>query len=104
MLLRIIKEPFLKSSAKRHAQADDWLESWRKVVRAARWKSIAEVRKTYPHADAVAVKSGRTATVFNVKGNEFRLITAIHYKTQIIFTLRFLTHAEYSKGHWQTEL
>jgi mRNA interferase HigB len=62
------------------------------------------VRKTYASADAVTVKSKRTVTVFNVCGNDYRLIVAIHYKTRIVYTLRFLTHAEYSKDKWKDEL
>ncbi len=48
--------------------------------------------------------SGNTVTFFNIAGNDFRLITAIHYRTQLIFILRFLTHAEYSKDNWKQEL
>jgi mRNA interferase HigB len=42
--------------------------------------------------------------VFNVCGNDFRLIVAIHYNRGIVYTLRFLTHAEYSKDKWKKEL
>ena len=63
-----------------------------------------DARKTFPHADQVKVKSGRTVTVFNVRGNEFRLITAIHYDRRKVFVLNFLTHAEYSKDTWKNRL
>lgn len=43
-------------------------------------------------------------TVFNICGNDFRLITAIHYDRRAVFVLRFLTHAEYSKNTWKQEL
>jgi mRNA interferase HigB len=49
------------------------------------------------------VESGRTVTVFNIT-NDFRLITAIHYNRREVFTLRFLTHAEYDKGAWKNTL
>ena len=52
----------------------------------------------------VAVASGRTVVVFNVRGNRYRLVTAIHYNRQIIYTLRFMTHAEYSKNRWKDTL
>jgi mRNA interferase HigB len=51
----------------------------------------------------VTVKSNRTVTVFNIT-NDLRLITAIHYNRQEIFTMRFLTHAEYSKNKWKSSL
>jgi mRNA interferase HigB len=40
-------------------------------------------------------------TVFNVAGNKYRLIVAIHYRIQTVFIRDFLTHAEYSKQAWK---
>ena len=42
--------------------------------------------------------------VFNVGGNKYRLIVAIHYNVGLVFVLRTLTHAEYSKGTWKESL
>lgn len=102
--MRIIKEPFLVLAAREHPKAAGYLDAWRKTVRAAVWRSLAEVRQTYPSADAVRVKSGRQVLVFNVCGNSYRLIVAVHFNRQILYTLRFLTHADYSKDAWKTEL
>jgi len=55
-----------------------------------------EVRLTFPTADAV----GRF-TIFNIKGNAYRLITEINYRTGRIFLRHLLTHAEYEKGAWK---
>ncbi|MGA3008459.1 MAG: type II toxin-antitoxin system HigB family toxin, partial [Opitutaceae bacterium] len=60
-------------------------------------------RQSFSHADQVTVKSNRTVTVFNIT-NDYRLITAIHYNRQEVFTMRFLTHAEYSKNTWTGSL
>ena len=102
--MRIIKEVFLVEVASEHPKAARYLETWRKVVKAARWKSLPDLRKTYPSADGVEVKSGRQVTVFNVCGNDYRLVVAIHYNRQIVFALRFLTHAEHSKDKWKETL
>ncbi|MGE3639298.1 MAG: type II toxin-antitoxin system HigB family toxin [Pirellulales bacterium] len=80
------------------------LAAWLKNGDRAAWRNIAEVRRVYPHADPVEVESGRTVVVFNVRGNRYRLITAIHYNRQVIYTLRFMTHAEYSKDRWKDTL
>jgi mRNA interferase HigB len=40
-------------------------------------------------------------TVFNIKGNSYRLIAAINYKSQTIFLKSVLTHAEYDKEDWK---
>ena len=42
--------------------------------------------------------------VFNIGGNKYRLIAAVHYNTQIVYALLFLTHAEYDKDKWKKVL
>lgn len=85
-------------------KAARFLENWRAIVRAAEWKSLVDVRKTYPSADAIKVESGRQVVVFNVCGNDYRLVVAVHFNRQVVYTLRFMTHAEYSKDRWKDEL
>lgn len=74
------------------------LVEWLAHVEAAQWRSIEDVRVTFPHADAVKVASGAVMTVFKIKGNADRLIVAIHYNSGVVFLRDFLTHAAYSKG------
>lgn len=102
--MRVIKVPFLVEATKRFPKARKWVENWCSITREVEWKSIQEVRATYPSADTVTVESGSKVVVFNVCGNDYRLIAAIHYNRGIIYTLRFLTHAEYSKDQWKKEL
>ena len=47
---------------------------------------------------------GHEVTVFNVAGNKYRLLAAIHYNRQKLFVLAILTHAEYSRGGWKEQL
>lgn len=63
-----------------------------------------DVRRTYPGTDAVRVRSGRQVLVFNIRRNDYRLIVATHFNRQIVYTLRFMTHAEYSKDDWKETL
>ncbi len=42
-------------------------------------------------------------TVFNIKGNHYRLIVRLRYDIQIIFIKRLLTHAEYDWGDWKND-
>jgi len=102
--LRIIKEQFLTDATPPNSKAGKWLEAWRLIVKAAEWRNLGDVRKAYPSADSVKVESGRSITVFNVCGNDYRLLTAIHYDKQRIYTLRFLTHADYDKNKWKKDL
>jgi mRNA interferase HigB len=102
--MRIVTRPFLKQMAGEFPQAAPWLNAFLAIAGKARWTSIEDVRATYHHADAVTVKSKRKVIVLNAAGNKYRLIVAIHFNRQTIFTLRFLTHAEDSKDHWKSEL
>ena len=92
------------AAAKRHSAAAKHLEIWRRLVRAADWQSFVELRRTIPDADMVRTKSGRNVVVFNIRKNEFRLVAAVHFNRQIVYTLRFMTHADYSKDRWKDTL
>ncbi len=59
---------------------------------------------TYPDTDTLKVRSGRQVLVFNIRRNDYRLIVAAHFNRQIVYTLRFMTHAEYSKDRWKDTL
>ena len=102
--MHIITRRRLKEYANKHPNAEASLTAWYTVARAARWPSITEVRKTFPHADAAQAASGKTITIFNIAGNNHRLITAIHYNTGKLFILKILTHTQYDKPNWKKEL
>jgi mRNA interferase HigB len=77
------------------------LAVWAATVQSVEWHNINDVRRTYPSADAVKLKSSPVVTVFNVKGNEYRLLTSIDYDVGIVEALVVLTHAEYDKKLWK---
>ncbi|MBN1491961.1 MAG: type II toxin-antitoxin system HigB family toxin [Phycisphaerae bacterium] len=102
--MNVITRKRLRAFAARHANAAMPLEAWYRTASKANWQSIQDVRRIYAHADAVKVASGNDVTVFNVSGNKYRLVTAIHYDAQRVYVLRLMTHAEYGKGKWRTTL
>ncbi len=102
--MHLITRKRIVAFGRKHPRAKPFLSAWQNVVVRARWESIDDVRKSYPHADAVSVASDRTVTVFNVGGGNFRMITAIHYNRQKVFVLMLLTHAEYSTDRWKGQL
>lgn len=102
--MRIIKERFLREAAEQYPKAAKYLAAWVVTVRAARWRNLAELRRVYASADQVQSGSGKPVIVFNVCGNTYRMVVALHFDRQTAYTLRFLTHAEYSKDTWKDEL
>ena len=62
---------------------------------------IQELRRAYLHADAVKVASDITI-VFNIRGNHYRLVVAIHYNTQTNFCLQVLTHSNIARTPGKT--
>ena len=102
--MRLIKPSTLRQWVEKYPDATEALAVWQRLIEGNQFPHFASLRRVFPHADQVAVKSRRTVTVFNVRGNHYRLIAALHYNRRMCFTLRFLTHADYDKEHWKTEL
>src|SRR5271156_6368473 len=75
------------------------IADWHKIASAASWRSLVDLRKVYPSADFVA-----PYTVFNIKGNAYRLIAKIEYRWQMIFVKHLLPHDEYDKGDWKRSI
>ena len=102
--MRVIHGGTVKAWAAQYSDAAEALAAWLKNASQAAWRNLADVRRIYPHADPVVVASRRTVVVFNVRGNRYRMVTAIRYNRQVIYTLRFMTHAEYTKNRWKATL
>ena len=94
--MRVVKRSTLLGWCAAHATAAPTLRLWLKVATAASWRSLTDIRRDFPQADHVPVRSGGPVYVFNV--GSFRLAAAIHFNTGVIFLQRFMTHAEYDKG------
>jgi mRNA interferase HigB len=94
--------------ARKHRDASKPLADWLDTVRRASWESLVDLRKVYPSADGVNVKiaGGQVivVTVFNVKGNAYRLLTVINYAACVCRVVDVLTHAEYSTDRWKDRL
>lgn len=102
--MRVIKPSRIPQFQDAHPKAAAALGRWLELIEEHEWDSIQQLRIVFPSADGVTVQSGRTVTVFNIAGNDYRLITAIHYNTRIVYTMLFLTHAEYDKEAWKGAL
>ena len=98
--MELLNVQALQRAIRKHRVTESWLKQWALAVEHASWQSLKDVRQQYPSADGVPLKNV-VVTVFNVKGNEFRLLTIIHYARQQVYVLDVLTHAEYGKGQWK---
>jgi mRNA interferase HigB len=76
------------------------LDGWYRAAKSAQWKNLEEIRQTYAQADGIPVGS-KVYTVFNIGGNNFRLITEIFYEDQTVLVRHVLTQAEYGKENWK---
>jgi mRNA interferase HigB len=96
--MHVISRKKLREFAERHADILTPLDDWYKIAKVAQWKNLTEVRQFYPSADLVG-----NFTVFNIKGNDYKLIVSIDYQKQIIYIKYVLTHAEYDKDKWKDD-
>lgn len=91
--MRIVALGTLRDFWQRHPDAEIPLRSWYAAASRADWRSPADVKAAYRSASFVA----NNRIVFNIKGNEYRLVAAVHYNRRMMF-IRFIgTHREYDK-------
>jgi mRNA interferase HigB len=102
--MRIIKPKTVEEWAARYPDAGNALEKWMTLLENANWRSFGEMRAVVASVDEVLVESGRRVAIFNIGGNKYRLAAAIHYNTQIVYVMLFMTHGEYSKDRWKKVL
>ena len=101
VLVRVISLKPLREFWMRHRDAERPLRVWYRIVLGAEWRSLHDVRATFPHADGVESHDGETLTVFNVGGNKYRLIARIRYEYMLVNVRLVLTHAAYDRGDWK---
>lgn len=96
--MHIISYRRLREFQEQHSDCLNALDNWFKVASKADWNNLVEVQSTFPQAEAVG-----NFTVFNIKGNKYRLIVSIDYERQLIYIKYVLTHAEYDKEKWKND-
>ena len=78
-----------KGSKAARSQYDAWLT----IASRAEWRHPDDVKASYPKASIL--KAGRV--VFNIKGNDYRLIARVQYQAGVLAIRFFGTHAEYDR-------
>jgi len=96
--MRVISRKIIRQFCQAHADSCEALYNWYRIAQKADWQNLQDVQKTYKTAEAVG-----NFTVFNIKGNHYRLIVDIVYPARRIYIKYVLTHAEYTKDRWKND-
>jgi mRNA interferase HigB len=91
--MRIVAKSTLLTFIRNHASAEQALLAWHAEAAKASWKTPQDIKDQYASASFV----GKNRVVFNIKGNDFRLIVAIAYRIGVVYIKFVGTHAEYDK-------
>jgi mRNA interferase HigB len=98
--VRVISQKALREFGRKHAGAATPLRAWLKLARHGSFQNVAELKRTFASVDLVPVK-GRNFYVFDIGGNKYRLIAAIHFNTQRLFVRHILTRSDYGTERWK---
>jgi len=91
--MRIVAKRTLRIFWEKHPDAKDPLLAWYREVEKEEWPNPARMKEKYRSASVVALNR----VVFNIKGNDYRLVVKINYSYRVVY-IRFIgTHAEYDK-------
>jgi mRNA interferase HigB len=91
--VRVISRGTLRDYWENNRRAEVSLKAWFKSVDKAQWSDPADIKRDFSSASFV----GRDRVVFNIAGNNYRLVVAIAYDPRIVFVKWIGTHAEYDK-------
>lgn len=93
LLMRIFSRSTIVLFYKKHTDAEIALKEWFVKTKAANWSCFAEIKETFNSVDAV----GNDRFVFNIKGNDYRLVACILFNFKVVYIKYIGTHADYSK-------
>lgn len=88
--MHLITNKRLQEFSVKHPQAHTSLQEWRRIVEARQFANFAELKATFNATDRVGAYY-----VFDVGGNKYRIIAAVHFNTQRIYIRAVMTHKEY---------
>jgi mRNA interferase HigB len=94
--MHVISRKALQTFWTRHPDSKTALVRWFKVMEQTDFRTLDELRATFPNADQV-----EDWIVFNIGGNKYRLIASIHFNRGKVYVRHVLTHEQYSRGGWK---
>jgi len=94
--MHVIAKPALVKFSTKYPDAEKPLMVWFRTMKKENFQDFVHLKQTFSNADYVD-----DLTVFNIGGNKYRLIAAIHYNVGQVFIRNVLTHAEYDRNDWK---
>jgi mRNA interferase HigB len=91
-VMRVISNKALTDFSSIHALSGEPLQAWRKIIEARTFTNFSDLKITFNSIDKV-----QDYYVFNVGGNKYRIVSAIHFNQQKLFVRHVFTHKEYDK-------
>ncbi|MDR1554367.1 MAG: type II toxin-antitoxin system HigB family toxin [Prevotellaceae bacterium] len=91
--MRIVTFRIIQEYANRHPDSDTPLREWYKKAKESEWKCFADIKQTFNSADSI----GNNRFVFNIKGNDYRLIAIVIFASQKVYVRFTGTHSGYDK-------
>jgi mRNA interferase HigB len=91
--MRIVTYKRIMEFSKKYADAENPLNFWYHTVSTKEWNNFSDLKQTFNSADYV----GNNRFVFNIKGNDYRLVAIISFNAKKVY-IRFIgTHSDYEK-------
>lgn len=91
--MKIVGRNVVEKFMRKHARSRPSLEAWLDDAEAAEWKTPQEIKDRHRSADFLP----GNRVVFDIGGNNFRLVVLVRYQNGIVLIQRIGTHAEYSR-------
>ena len=93
LLMRVVGVQALHGFCQHHREVEGQVKAWIAEASEATWQTTQDIKLRYASASFL---SGNRV-VFNLKGNRYRLLTKVTFKSQVVLVLKMGTHAEYDK-------
>jgi len=91
--MRVVGRSILDECAEKHSDVREQLRAWREDAEKADWKNPLDMKARYA---SVSIIGGKCA-IFNIKGNQYRIVAKVNFELSIVRVLFADTHAEYNK-------
>lgn len=95
--MRIITKRALTASWMKYANARQSLAIWEERIKMTNFKTHEELKAVFRDADYIPNENFKHLTVFNIKGNDYRLVVDIFFNTGHIFIKWFGKHSDYDR-------